>query len=281
MGVGFVGNDDDSIGMGLSPQNLALLSQQIIEEVDTRTSRTIRKNKYSLAIFGIIEVSALRVVFRTRFVFFVATLFSRLFVVIGFSELTAKVGEQVGTQPKAKKYSRKNMLHKRMLESHPAYSSFVSGSKTGAGTHFHCVICKRDVAMRAQGSREFARHFQSDSHWFKDVVYRAHMGMPILSRLMEPMEVSEEQLAAYRAKPFVEASEGYPFPEELLPKHSRVGSRIPFMTFVGCLCDLLRSGGDFTLVRRLWSHFCLSLGKQKADFSLSWSRSETVVSYDF
>ena len=146
------------------------------------------------------------------------------------------------------------MLHRRMLDSHPA------------GTHFHSAVCKRDVAMNAHGSREFARHFQSDGHWFKDVVCRVHMGMPVLNRLMEPMQLSEEQLAEYRAKPFVELGEGYPFPEELLPKHSQVGSKIPFMTLVGCLCDLLRVGGDFTLVRQLWSHFCLSLGKQKADF---------------
>ena len=69
--------------------------------------------------------------------------------------------------------------------------------------------------MKAHGSREFGRHFQSDSHWFKDVVYRVHMGAPVLKRLMEPMELSEEQLVEYRAKPFVELGERYPFPEEL------------------------------------------------------------------
>ena len=79
-------------------------------------------------------------------------------------------------------------MHRRMLDSHPAYPSFVSGSKRGAGTHFHCVMCKCDVAMNAHGSREFARHFQSDGHWFKDDVYRVHMGMPVLNRLMEPMQ---------------------------------------------------------------------------------------------
>ena len=127
------------------------------------------------------------------------------------------------------------MLHRRMLDSHPAYRDFVSGSKTGAGTHFHCLVCRRDVAMRAHESREFACHFQSNAHWLKDVVYRVHMGMPVLNRLMEPMDLSEKQLAEYRMQPFLELGEGYPFPEELLPKHCRVGSRIPFMTFVGCL----------------------------------------------
>ena len=209
------------------------------------------------------------------------TMSFRLSCVAGFSELKARMDAQTGSRTKAKKYSRKNMLSKRMLSLHPAYRDFVSGSKTGAGTHFHCLVCKRDVAMGSQGSREFARHFQSDSHWDKDVVYRVHMGMPVLNKLMEPLQLSEEQLAEYRAKPFVELGTGYPFPEDLLPKHSRVESKIPFMTFVGCLCDLLRCGGDFALVRQLWSHFCVSLDKQKADFTLHWSRSESVVSCVF
>ena len=62
--------------------------------------------------------------------------------------------------------------------------------------------------MKAHGSREFARHFQSDSHWFKDVTYRVHTGMPVLTRLMEPMELTEEQIADHRADSFVELSEG-------------------------------------------------------------------------
>ena len=41
MGAMFIGNDDDLLGLGLSPKNLMRLSQQIVEEVDTWTSRTI------------------------------------------------------------------------------------------------------------------------------------------------------------------------------------------------------------------------------------------------
>ena len=91
-----------------------------------------------------------------------------------------------------------------------------------------------------------------------------------LKRLMEPMQLSEEQLAEYRAKlsvPRGASSEAFPS-----------WFKIPFMTFVCCLCDLLGFGGDSTLVRQLWSHFCLPLRRQKTEFSLSWSRSETVVS---
>ena len=164
-----------------------------------------------------------------------------------------------------------------MLDLHPAYKSFVSGAKNGHATYFYCRVCCRDVAMKTQGSGEFKRHFESDRHWFKDVTYRVHMGLPVLNRLMEPMEMTEAQLAEYRAKPFEDLGEEYPFPEDLVAKHSRVESKVPFMTFVGCLGELLRTGGDFSLLRKLWGHFCLSLGDRKTEFALNWSRSETVV----
>ena len=73
----------------------------------------------------------------------------------------------------------------------------------------------------------------------------------------------------------------FPFPEDLLPKHSRVGSKVPFMTLVSCFCDWLRSGGDFFLVRRLWGHFLATLGEREPEFTLKWSRSETAVSMMF
>ena len=53
------------------------------------------------------------------------------------------------------------------------------------------------------------------------------------------------------------------------------------MTLSSSLSDVLRSGGDFVLVRRLWSHFCVALGKREPEFKLNWSRSETLVSCSF
>ena len=73
------------------------------------------------------------------------------------------------------------------------------------------------------------------------------------------MTLSAEQLANFRSHPFEDRSEGFPSPEDLLPKHARVESKEPFMTLVSALCDFLRSGGDFNLLRRLWSHSCASL----------------------
>ena len=51
--------------------------------------------------------------------------------------------------------------------------------------------------MKAHGSGEFIRHFGSDGHWYRDVTYRVHMGLPVLNRLLAPMELSDSQMAEY------------------------------------------------------------------------------------
>ena len=123
--------------------------------------------------------------------------------VVGFRELS----EKVGSQKTPKKYGSRKLLHCRVLDLHPAYKSFVSGAKNGQATYFHCRVCLRDVAMKAQGSGEFRRHFESDKHWIKNVTYGVHMGLPVLNRLMEPMDVTEVQIAEYRAKLFEDLGE--------------------------------------------------------------------------
>ena len=131
--------------------------------------------------------------------------------------------------------------------------------------------------MRSHGAAEFVRHLGSKGHWSRDVTYRVHMELPVYNKLMEPMELSATQVAENRARPFVDFGAEFLFPEDLLPKRARADSKVPFMTFVSEFCDLLRSGGDFSLLRRLWGYFVASLGKQEPLFTLGWSRSETIV----
>ena len=197
--------------------------------------------------------------------------------VIGFSELVEKV-ESHFERPKAKKYSSRKLLHRRMLALNPLFADFVTGSECGSAKVFYCRICRRDVKMGSKGSAEFARHFESKKHWEQDVTYRVHMGLPVYNKLMEPMELSARQKDDFLARPFVDLGGEFPFPEDMLPKHSKASSKVPLMTLVSSLSDVLRSGGDFTLVRRLWGYFLASLGGRDPEFSLQWSRSETVVS---
>ena len=119
--------------------------------------------------------------------------------VVELQDLSEKVERRLAKRP-GKKYSSRNELHRRMLSRHPAFADFVTGAKTGKAMRFHCCVCGRDVAMKAHGSGEFSRHFRSDAHSFRDVTYRVHMGLQVLNRLMEPMELSDSQLADYKSR---------------------------------------------------------------------------------
>ena len=165
-----------------------------------------------------------------------------------------------------------------MLSLNPLFKDFVTGAKRGSGDFFFCRVCKRDVKMGSHGSSEIIRHYESKKHWEQDVVYRLHMCLPIYNKLMEPMTLSSRQEADFRSRPFVDLGPEFPFPEDLLPTHAKVDSKMSFMTLVSCFCDWLRSGGDFSLVQRLWGHFLATLGEREPEFTLKWSRSETAVS---
>ena len=93
------------------------------------------------------------------------------------------------------------------------------------------------------------------------------------------MDLTEAQLAEYRAKLFEDLGEEYPFPDDLVPKHYRVESKVPFMTFVGCLGEFFAVEGILLSCGGFWGHFCLSPGDRKTEFALNWRRSETVVRY--
>ena len=198
------------------------------------------------------------------------------FVVIGFHDLSEKVNERLS--PKKRKYSKRNLLSRRMLSENTVFADFVTGSKSGSDELFFCHVCKRDVRIRAHGSSEIIRHFGSAGHWRRDVTYRVHMNMPVYNKLLEPMTLSETQLAEYRARPFEDLGGEFPYPEDLVAKHAQPSSTVPLMTLVSCVCELLRKGGDFFLLRHLWGRFTDSLGTREPQFTVSWSRSETVVS---
>ena len=136
-----------------------------------------------------------------------------------------------------------------MLDLNPLFPSFVSGSRSNDPMSFVCRVCHRDVRMRAHVAGVLKRHFRSDCYWFRDVSYRLHMGLTVYNRLMEPMELSVSQESEFRPRPLIDLAEGYPFPEDLLPKHSRMDSKVAFMTLVSCVCDWLRSGGEYSLLR--------------------------------
>ena len=179
---------------------------------------------------------------------------------------------------KKRVYSPRNQLRREMVRGHPVLELFVSGSSTGSDKSFFCTICHRDVSMETRGAGELTRHFSSDRHWQADVTYRVHKGLPIFNKLMDPIELSETQKADFLSRPFKDKLEGFTFPEDLLPSCTRVDSTIPLLTMVNCLTELLRAGGSYIFLRKLWGCFRATLGRDNPLYSLNWSRTESVVS---
>ena len=174
-------------------------------------------------------------------------------------------------------YSPRNHLRRDMVVGNPIYELFVSGSSTGSSKLFHCMICQRDVSMESRGAAEFSRHFFGKRHWQLDVTYRVQNGLPVYNRLMDPMVLSDAQLEEYRNRPSKGKDEGFSFPEDLLPACVQPDSSVPLMTMVNCLIELLRFGGSYTLLRKLWGCFRATLGPENPLYSIQWSRPESLV----
>ena len=150
-----------------------------------------------------------------------------------------------------------------MVKDHPVFELFVSGSSSGIDSAFFCTLCQRDVSIAAKGVREITRHFASDKHWY--------------NKLLDPMELNESQIQEYLSRPCKEKPEGFSFPEDLLPSCTRVDSSVPMMTKVNCLIEMLRSGGDYLFLRKLWGHFRATLASENPLYNLTWSRGESLV----
>ena len=143
------------------------------------------------------------------------------------------------------------------------------------------MICHRDVSMESRGAGEFSRHFFGKRHWLLDITYRVQNNLPTYNHLMDPMELSATQIDEYMKRPRKGKAEGFSFPEDLLPACTQVDSSIPLMTLINCLLELLRSGGYYTPLRKLWGCFRATLGPEDPLFNLNWSHPESLVSEFF
>ena len=198
-----------------------------------------------------------------------------------FEELVTRVEASLEQASPSRRRTRTVSSRKRhrrsMVKDHPVFELFVSGSSSGVESAFFCTLCDRDVSIASKGVREIVRHFSSDKHWFLDVTYRVHQGLQVYNKLLDPMELSESQTQEYLARPFKEKPEGFSFPEDLLPSCTRVDSSVPLLTMVNCLIELLRIGGDYLLLRKLWGHFRATLASENPLYNLTWNRGESLV----
>ena len=120
------------------------------------------------------------------------------------------------------------------------------------------------------------QHYKSDGHWLKDVTFRVHMGFHVYNRLMEPMNLSENQLADFRSRLQLRAlSEGLPFLNECCPSMHRLVRE--------CHSSLWRPVWEICCA--VWVTFfscddrcfCTTSDEREPVYNLRWSRSETVV----
>ena len=62
---------------------------------------------------------------------------------------------------------------------------------------------------------------------------------------------------------------------------SAVACRVPVDVLMGTLFELLRSGGSYSLVRRIWAQYRLTLNDTNPLREVSWSKTEVMVSVSF
>ena len=93
---------------------------------------------------------------------------------------------------------------------------------------------------------------------------------------MSPTEVERQREKITRA-PLVVRDREYPFSEDVIVDETgAVDPNLGVMAKVSSLIEVLRLGGSYELVYRLWAQFTLSAVRVNVD--VTWSRDEVLVS---
>ena len=97
---------------------------------------------------------------------------------------------------------------------------------------------------------------------------------------MSPAQVERQREKIMRA-PLVVTDREYPFSEDVIVEETgAVDPNLGVMAKVSSLIEVLRLGGSYELVYRLWAQFTLSAVRVNVD--VTWSRDEVLVSsYSF
>ena len=159
---------------------------------------------------------------------------------------------------------------------------FVTGPTDVATKHSHFSrrICRKDVSVLLHGHHEILRHFQGSKHFPRDQRLRlATPGWEVLDyegNAMSPAEVERQREKITRALLLVRDRE-YPFSEDVIVDETgAVDPNLGVMAKVSSLIEVLRLGGSYKLVYRLWAQFSLSAVRVNVD--VTWSHNEVLVS---
>ena len=181
--------------------------------------------------------------------------------------------------PRRRLHSKKTYKVKKAWGTSDVGRFFVTGPTDVATkpSHFYCRICRKDVSVLTHGQHEILRHFQGSKHFPRDQCLRLETpGWEVLDyegNIMSLAEV-ERQREKIRMAPLVVRDK---FSEDVIfDETSAVDPNLGVMTKVSSLIEVLRLGGIYELVYRLWAQFTLSAVRVTVD--VTWSRDEDLVS---
>ena len=136
------------------------------------------------------------------------------------------------------------------------------------------------MSVPAHGHHEILWHFRGSKHFPRDQRLRLETpGWEVLDyegNVMSPAEV-ERQREKVMGDPLVVRDREYPFSEDVIVDETgAVDPNLGVMAKVSSLIEVLRVGGSYELVYRLWAQFTLSAVRVNVD--VTWSRDEVLVS---
>ena len=199
-----------------------------------------------------------------------------------FGDTTDTSDESDAVEPRRQLRSKKSYKVKRAWGTSDVGRFFVTGPTDVAikPSHFYCRICRKDVSVLTHGHHEILRHFQGSRHFPRDQRLRLETtGWEVLDYegyVMSPAEEERQRENTMRA-PLVVRDRKYPFSEDVIvDKTGAVDPNLGVMAKVSSLIEVLRLGGSYELVYRLWAQFTLSAVRVNVD--VTWSRDEILVS---
>ena len=182
-------------------------------------------------------------------------------------------------EERAKRQTERHVLTKAMSD-HAIPRLFVSRRDDKSPNGFNCSICKKDVSFLSRGARGIWRHFKCKGHYLKDRRYRYDHADVIYTEKFDPIRVADlsaEQRAEIEETPPVVLGRMNKFLEDEVDALVGVPSNVPPTTLVGCLLELLKSGGSQLFLRRPWNQFPTTLPVESPYASVTWSKTETLM----
>ena len=123
------------------------------------------------------------------------------------------------------------------------------------------------------------RHFQGSRHFARDQRLRLETtGWRMLDFHGDPLSEDEleRQREEIRKGPLVVRDCEHPFAEDLITDEAGVvDPQLTVLTKVSCSVDVLRMGGSYELIEKLWAHFLLTA--RPVNSEVAWKRGEILV----